>query len=149
MILNNNEFNPEKTLQSSTNGIYLFFQSMTKQKPGKVVRKLFCIVEASHFTFNNRTRTTLPGYHLHFVLWSKNVSAARSFQWAPHLNLYSQTSITIQKEFYSKWYSILVLVIDLATDWRLSEKKIILRGRALVMLIGETGKKKKRQAKNK
>ena len=123
MILNNNEFNPEKTLQSSTNGIYLFFQSMTKQKPGKVVRKLFCIVEASHFTFNNRTRTTLPGYHLHFVLWSKNVSAARSFQWAPHLNLYSQTSITIQKEFYSKWYSILVLVIDLATDWRLSEKK--------------------------
>ena len=123
MILNNNEFIPEKTLQSSTNGIYLFFQPMTKQKPGKVVRKLFCIVEASHFIFNNRTRTTLPGYHLHFVLWSKNVSAARSFQWAPHLNLYSQTSITIQKEFYSKWYSILFLVIDLATDWRLSEKE--------------------------
>lgn len=33
----------------------------------------------THFIFNSSTRTMLPGYHLHFVLRSKNVSAARSF----------------------------------------------------------------------
>ena len=68
IILHNDEFNPEKTLNSSTNGTDPFFQRTTEQKPDKLVRELFCIVDASHFIFNNRTRTTLPGYRLHFVL---------------------------------------------------------------------------------
>lgn len=39
IILHNNEFNPEKTLNSSTNGTDPFFQRKTEQKPDKLVRE--------------------------------------------------------------------------------------------------------------
>lgn len=100
ILQTNNTFNPLKELRLSANETYPLFQPTPEWKSDKLVRKLFCIVEASHFIFNNCTRTMLPGYHLHFVLWAKNVSADRNFRGAQHLNLYNQISITTLRGFY-------------------------------------------------
>lgn len=54
----------------------IFFQGKKQHIKGQ---RIILHGRTTDFIFNNSTRTMLPGYRLHFVLCSKNVSAARSF----------------------------------------------------------------------
>lgn len=85
----------------------------------------------------------LPGYHVHFVPWSKNVSAARSVQWAQYLNLHNQTSIITQKEFYQNDISFTSesQIQPLPKDW---DKKYFQR-KTFFMQIWEKQEKSKEE----